>query len=290
MTQKLTRREALKAFLRGAVIGSLYAISDTPLLATSRKPKQTLENKTKETSQKPKTTPKKETPKQTIPIFESNYNGKITKYDNPELQKQDDLIIQYCNFWNKDFSDKGNFKPIKSDLAKKIMLVETAWEGTPVKEFNKDCMQIGRDYGWKLAKEGGEIFYPEEGYPDTKIKELDSEMSIKYGVRMLIQKAITSHKFVSEKQSDKTKKYKLQSGDSPAKIAKKFNTTTQSILKKNNIKDPTKLQIGQELIIPDHELVPKIMSMDYTDVASRYNGGGDQHYQEKFDSFSPVKD
>ena len=44
--------------------------------------------------------------------------------------------------------------------------------------------------------------------------------------------------------------YVVQSGDSPARIAKKFKVNYADLLKVNNIEDPKKLQIGQKLVIP----------------------------------------
>jgi len=44
--------------------------------------------------------------------------------------------------------------------------------------------------------------------------------------------------------------YVVQSGDSPARIAKKFKVSYADLLKANNIEDPKKLQIGQKLVIP----------------------------------------
>jgi len=44
--------------------------------------------------------------------------------------------------------------------------------------------------------------------------------------------------------------YKINSGDTPVIIAKKFGISVQSLLEYNDIKDPTKLRIGQELKIP----------------------------------------
>jgi LysM repeat protein len=46
------------------------------------------------------------------------------------------------------------------------------------------------------------------------------------------------------------KTYVVQSGDSPAKIAKKFKVSSENLLKANNIDDPRKLKIGQTLVIP----------------------------------------
>jgi len=46
------------------------------------------------------------------------------------------------------------------------------------------------------------------------------------------------------------KYYVVQSGDSPARIAKKFKVSYADLLKVNNIEDPKKLQIGQKLVIP----------------------------------------
>ncbi|MGC8738918.1 MAG: LysM peptidoglycan-binding domain-containing protein [Candidatus Hydrogenedens sp.] len=44
--------------------------------------------------------------------------------------------------------------------------------------------------------------------------------------------------------------YKLNPGDTPAVISKKFGISVQKLMEYNNIKDPTKLRAGQELKIP----------------------------------------
>lgn len=44
--------------------------------------------------------------------------------------------------------------------------------------------------------------------------------------------------------------YEVAKGDNPYGIAKKFKVSYAKLLKINNIEDPTKLQIGQKLIIP----------------------------------------
>ena len=45
--------------------------------------------------------------------------------------------------------------------------------------------------------------------------------------------------------------YKIQPGDIPATIAQKFGITAEALMKFNNITDPTKLRVGQELKIPN---------------------------------------
>lgn len=44
--------------------------------------------------------------------------------------------------------------------------------------------------------------------------------------------------------------YVVEKGDNPYSIAKKLKVSYSDLLKKNNIEDPTKLQIGQKLLIP----------------------------------------
>jgi LysM repeat protein len=44
--------------------------------------------------------------------------------------------------------------------------------------------------------------------------------------------------------------YKVERGDNPYNIAKKFGVSYQELLTLNAIEDPTKLQIGQELKVP----------------------------------------
>ena len=42
----------------------------------------------------------------------------------------------------------------------------------------------------------------------------------------------------------------IEKGDTLYSISKKYNTSVDSILKKNNLSDPSKIKIGQKLIIP----------------------------------------
>lgn len=44
--------------------------------------------------------------------------------------------------------------------------------------------------------------------------------------------------------------YKVEKGDNPYNIAKKFGVSYKALLELNGIDDPTKLQIGQELKVP----------------------------------------
>ena len=46
-----------------------------------------------------------------------------------------------------------------------------------------------------------------------------------------------------------TKTYTVQSGDNLTKIAKQFNTTVDSLVSKNGIKDKNKIYVGQVLKI-----------------------------------------
>jgi LysM repeat protein len=43
----------------------------------------------------------------------------------------------------------------------------------------------------------------------------------------------------------------VEAGDSPAKIAQKYGVKVEDLMKVNNITDPRRLRVGQELVIPD---------------------------------------
>jgi LysM repeat protein len=43
----------------------------------------------------------------------------------------------------------------------------------------------------------------------------------------------------------------VQAGDNPAKIAAKYGVDAGELMRVNNITDPRRLRVGQELIIPD---------------------------------------
>ena len=55
---------------------------------------------------------------------------------------------------------------------------------------------------------------------------------------------------------DSGKVYVVAKGDNPVKIAKKLSVSQQELLAANNITDPTKLQIGQKLIVPESKTKP----------------------------------
>ena len=50
--------------------------------------------------------------------------------------------------------------------------------------------------------------------------------------------------------------YTVQSGDSPDSIARRFGITAQALMAANGISDPTRLRVGQELVIPPAGATP----------------------------------
>jgi LysM repeat protein len=56
---------------------------------------------------------------------------------------------------------------------------------------------------------------------------------------------------------DSKKSYVVAKGDTPLKIAKKFKVPFDDLLAVNKIDDPTKLKIGQKLVIPVKATKPK---------------------------------
>jgi LysM repeat protein len=59
--------------------------------------------------------------------------------------------------------------------------------------------------------------------------------------------------FFSTAPSPDKQEYIVQRGDALAKIMRKFKTTPELIMRQNNLEDPTKLQIGQRLLISQPE-------------------------------------
>lgn len=60
---------------------------------------------------------------------------------------------------------------------------------------------------------------------------------------------------VAKAESKKT--YVVAKGDNPVSIARKFKISSDDLLAANKIEDPTKLKIGQKLIIPTKATKPK---------------------------------
>ena len=81
-------------------------------------------------------------------------------------------------------------------------------------------------------------------YVDTDIAYKDFESIIK-------NKGYNGYdKKKADKKADKKETtYKVKSGDTLSEIAKKYNTTVDSLVKKNNIKDKNLIYVGQTLIV-----------------------------------------
>ena len=47
--------------------------------------------------------------------------------------------------------------------------------------------------------------------------------------------------------------YTVQAGDTPGAIANRFDVSTQELMRANNISDPRRMRVGQELVIPGRE-------------------------------------
>lgn len=68
--------------------------------------------------------------------------------------------------------------------------------------------------------------------------------------------------------SEDPQKYKVQQRDNLTKIAKKFNTSIDNLVKWNNIKDPDKIAVNQELIVSDP--TPKSTPVTYESLVKKY--------------------
>jgi LysM repeat protein len=70
---------------------------------------------------------------------------------------------------------------------------------------------------------------------------------------------INSTLFFSKDPSPDKEQYVVKSGDALAKIERRLKTTSELIMRSNNLDDPTKLQIGQVLIVPKTDFSIKIL-------------------------------
>ena len=87
---------------------------------------------------------------------------------------------------------------------------------------------------------------------DTDIAYKDFPSIIKSKGYNGYKKTITAKKETTTKKEPakkETKTYKVKSGDTLSEIAKKYNTTVDSLVKKNNIKDKNLIYVGQVLKI-----------------------------------------
>lgn len=127
--------------------------------------------------------------------------------------------------------------------------------------------------------------------PVAKLKELNKRASLKPGSKLRLPgkkssstamhaSAGSSKSSASERTSSGASvkasaethssggRYVVQKGDTPGGIAKKFNTTTEALLKANNVASAKSLRAGQSLIVP---------------------GGASQRHEEPVHAAEPVR-
>jgi LysM repeat protein len=117
--------------------------------------------------------------------------------------------------------------------------------------------QTGSAVGKLESANGKAAPLPSKAVRDSGIPEKSGNKPVSPDVQKLVE---SSHlagggggkagNVAQESSGEAGKFYVVQSGDSPARIAKKFKVNYADLLKVNNIEDPKKLQIGQKLVIP----------------------------------------
>ena len=294
-----------KLYTIAAVLTSLFAfcIAGDMLYRKTIKPKkQTAEvqapkNQVKQASDLDKTVndslpetkpePKIKPIAETLPIYKG--------YEKQILQKYDNMIIDICNNLENKTQIDGIKAPPK-DLVKKIILIETAYKGEPVDEFETDPGQTKKDNAYNFAVNGAdEGFYPENGFEFLKDSS-DVEKTI-WAEAIYLAHLASAYEEREILVSDKTKDYIIQSEDSIFNISQEFRkngfeTTQEAIIRLNKIKNPNLIQPGKKLKIPNVKKQRVITSIDFSDqkaLAISYNGSGDPDYGSKFDSLKKMK-
>lgn len=107
------------------------------------------------------------------------------------------------------------------------------------------CTKLKKDGHLVEARTAFEQFL--DNYPNsTKIEDAKDALG-----------EINTDLFFSATPSPDKEQYVVQRGDALAKIEKKLKTTAELIMRSNNLDDPTKLQIGQVLLVshPDFSMI-----------------------------------
>jgi LysM repeat protein len=90
-----------------------------------------------------------------------------------------------------------------------------------------------------------------------KLIELNPQSTVLDDAKNLLGE-VNSDLFFSAVPSPDKEVYVVQKGDALAKIQRRFKTTPELIMRTNNMTDPTRLQIGQQLLIPRVEFTVTI--------------------------------
>lgn len=130
----------------------------------------------------------------------------------------------------------------------------------------KDLMDRNDIQDPKLLREGRELYIPKKGKSKTEEKSTENpvtENDKSAEVTTITEETVkeTTENKVEEKATKTTTEtispdenqfitHVVVSGDTVWKLSRTYGVSTDDILKANNITDPTKIQVGQKLLIP----------------------------------------
>ncbi len=233
-------------------------------------------------------------------------------FEGPIYSLYDSDIIRHTNHWNDEYSGVPGFEPLDPNLVKSMLLQESGSHTGSA--YLHDPMQIANkgDHALVTLRDGLEEAVPEGGYielhgivptpghweeyKDNKGKarkrwhwdyetapdRITPELSIKYGIRWLFQKAFVIGEVTTVDSNSPVLEYVVRKGDSTWDIARNLGTTT-SIIENytSHIPDLNDIDVGDELLYKPAQEEIKITGMrSWKDACKRYNGNGARNYDE----------
>lgn len=224
--------------------------------------------------------------------FEKWKNGFAGATENAAWQKWDCEIQLAVSEFNRHLAATPGFMPLDWLTIKSMIWVES---GAASSEWNRRVMQIGVEGDPGLASlltgdEGGNLILP----PPLKsrltvgsVRTMPGD-NIRAGIGYLLMKH-ARYEFRETVAAETVYDVQVKPGDNLDRIAR-INGTTVATLKRLN-PAATVLRPGQTLKFQKASIKKTIVGwkpMNFSSIASLYNGGGDPNYAKKLEFTSTI--
>lgn len=146
-------------------------------------------------------------------VNQNRYNG---EYD----------ILQY--------SDKGKISGVEGDVDLNTMYRDL------IKDISESTTETPEQNKLPIEEVAMKVINGEYGNGEERKQKLEAEDYNYNEVQSKVNEIINANKKII---------YTVKSGDTLSEIAKKYNTTVQTLVRKNNISNPNKIYVGQKIEI-----------------------------------------
>ena len=154
----------------------------------------------------------------------------------------------------KNASAELKIKELSDRLDSAVLQLEQlkSNDNKKVENLRKQVQQVVDFLQTKINETRAEVVKNREGIEQLATRTVVATSKKKETKHEKIEEKKTETQDAEQKQiqAGNTKNHKIQAGDTFAKLAKKYNVSVDAILKANPQANPSRLKIGQEIVIP----------------------------------------